>query len=105
MNEEKTIAFRRRQAVRDQVRVAYGAVPVILKGFPESDPVRVKIRQRARAMLVEQGYLTAKEADTLPVNDAITAVLIRLRGEASRADPVRGSAPRSGRRSASSAVS
>ena len=104
MNKEKTIALRRRQAARDQVRVAYGAVPVILQGFPESDPVRVKIRQRARAMLVDQGYLTAEEADTLPVNDAITAVLNRLRGEASRAGLVRGSAPRSARRSAPSAV-
>lgn len=104
MTEDRMLAHRRRQAARDQVRVAYGAVPVILEGFPESDPVRVKIRERARAVLVAQGYLTAEEVDTLPVNDAIAAVLNRLRGEASRGDPVRGSAPRSARRSAPSAV-
>ena len=104
MTEDRMLAHRRRQAARDQVRVAYGAVPVLLEGFPESDPVRVKIRERARAMLVDQGYLTAKEADTLPVNDAITAVLNRLRGKASHADLGRGSAPRSARRSAPSAV-
>jgi hypothetical protein len=105
MTEDRMLAHRRRQAARDQVRVAYGAVPVILEGFPESDPVRVTIRERARAVLVAQGYLTAEEVDTLPVNDAITTVLNRLRGGASRADPVRGSAPRSDRRSAPSAVS
>ncbi|MGH2616374.1 MAG: hypothetical protein ACRDJC_14115 [Thermomicrobiales bacterium] len=105
MNEDMVMALRRRQAAQDQVRVAYGAVSVILEGFPESDPVRVKIRDRARAMLVEQGYLTVEEVDTLPVKDAITAVLKRLRGEASRAGLVRVSATWSARRSAQSAVS
>ena len=105
MNEDRMMAHRRRQAARDQVRVAYGAVPVILEGFPESDPVRVKIRERARAMLVEQGYLTAEEVDTLPAKAAITTVLNRLRGKASHADLGRVSAPRSARRSAPSAVS
>jgi hypothetical protein len=90
MNKEKTITFRRRQAARDQVRVAYGAVPAILEGFPEGDPVRVKIRERARAMLVDRGYLAAEEVDTLPVNDPITVVLNRLRGETSRAGLERG---------------
>ena len=95
MNEDMmTMALRRREAARDQVRVAYGAVPVILEGFPESDPVRVTIRERARSMLVDQGYLTGEDLDTLPVKDAITAVLKRLRDETSRMDAVRGRALR-----------
>jgi hypothetical protein len=84
MNDDAAMAQQRNQAGRDQVRVAYGAVPVILEAFPESDPVRVKIRESARAMLVAQGYLTAEEMATLPVKEAITVVLKRLRTESSR---------------------
>jgi hypothetical protein len=35
-------------------------------------------------MLVAQGYLTAEEMATLPVKDAITVVLKRLRNASSR---------------------
>jgi hypothetical protein len=48
MNDDAAMAQQRNQAGRDQVRVAYGAVPVILEAFPESDPVRAKIRESAR---------------------------------------------------------
>jgi hypothetical protein len=98
-------ALQRKQAMRDQVRVAYGEVPVVLEVFPVGDPVRLKIRDRARATLVDRGYLTAAEVDTLPLKDAIAAVLTRLRGEAFPADRGRASASPSERRSAPSKVS
>lgn len=80
MDEGASLAQRRNQAGRDQVRVAYGAVPVVLEAFPESDPVRLEIRENARAMLVARGYLTAAELATLPVKEAIAVVLKRTRG-------------------------
>jgi hypothetical protein len=83
MNEDMMTALRRRQMAQEQVRVAYGAVPAILQGFSESDPIRVQIRESARVMLVDWGYLTTEELDSLPVKDAIGAVLNRLCGEAS----------------------
>jgi hypothetical protein len=91
----------RRQAAEDQVRIAYGAVPVILEGLPPDHPVRTTIRDRARVLLVELGYLTEEELRTLPVKDAIVAALRQFRDEIARTDRVRGGAPRSGRRSAS----
>jgi hypothetical protein len=93
--DRMTMARRRRQTVEDQVRVAYGAVPVILKGIPIEHPVRTTIRDRARVLIVEWGYLTAEELGTLSVKDAIAAALRRLRGEIGRADRVRGGATRS----------
>lgn len=94
-----TMALRRQQAAEDQVRIAYGAVPVILEGLPIDHPVRTAIRDRARSLLVQRGYLTAEELGALPVKDAIAAVLRRFRGEIGRADPGVGRAPRSGRKS------
>jgi len=76
----KSIAGLRRQAARDQVRVAYGAVPVVLEGLPAGDPFRTAIRDRARSLLVEMHALTAQELDTLPIEDAIATALRRLRG-------------------------
>ena len=56
MSEDRmTLVFRRKQAARDQVRIAYGAVPVILEGLPADDPFRAAIRDRARSLLVERG--------------------------------------------------
>ena len=86
MNDDAVMAQQRYQTGRDQARADYGAVPVILEAFPEGDPVRVKIRESARATLVGRGYLTADELATLPVKEAITVVLKRLRGEASGAE-------------------
>ena len=79
MTEDRmTMARRRRQTVEDQVRIAYGAVPVILKGIPIDHPVRTTIRDRARVLIVEWGYLTAEELRTLSVKDAIVAALRRF---------------------------
>jgi hypothetical protein len=68
-----------RLAVRDQVRVAYGAVPVILEGLPADDPFRTMLRDRARSWLVTSGALTAEELDTVPLSEAVTTALRRLR--------------------------
>jgi hypothetical protein len=90
MNEATmTMALRRKQAAEDQVRVAYGAVPVILEGLPADDPFRTAIRDRARSLLLELGYLTAEELGALPVKDAIAAVRRRLRNEIGRTGKVR----------------
>lgn len=85
-NDDAATAQRRHQAGRDQVRVAYGAVPVIFESFLESDPVRVRLRASARTMLVAHGYLTLEEMATLPLKEAITIVLKRFRGETSGAE-------------------
>src|SRR4051812_48496982 len=99
MNEDMKVLIRRRtQAARDQVRIAYGAVPVILEGFPADDPFRASLRNRARALLVEEGDLTAEEFCTLPVADAISTTLRRFRDEVSHLD--RSRTPRPGTRSA-----
>ena len=94
--DRKSLVFRRKQAARDQVRIAYGEVPVILEGLPANDPFRAAIRNRARSLLVEHGYLTADELGTLPVKDAITTALGRCRDEIGRTD--QGRAPRPGSR-------
>ncbi len=86
MNEHAVMAERRLRAGRDQVRVAYGAVPALLELFPESDPIRVRLRDSARDMLAAQGYLTVEEMATLPVQAAITTALKRLRDEPSGAE-------------------
>ena len=96
--DRKSLVFRRKQAARDQVRIAYGEVPVILEGLPANDPFRAAIRDRARSLLVEHGYLTADELGTLPVKDAITTALGRCRDEIGRTD--QGRAPRPGSRAA-----
>ena len=93
-----TVVVRHKQLIRDQVRVAYGAVPSSLEALPADDPFRVAIRDRSRSRLVAWGYLTAEELGTLPVKNAIAAALRRLRDEIGRTD--QGRAPRSGRRSA-----
>ncbi len=74
IREARTIANQRRQVARDQVRVAYGALPVILESLAADDPFRAEIRERARLWLIEQGYLTAEELATLHVKDAIAMV-------------------------------
>ena len=78
------MAQRRHEAERIQVRIAYGAGPVILEASPESDPVRVRLRERAHTKLVAQGDLAAEEMATRPLKEAVTVVLKRLRGESSR---------------------
>lgn len=72
-----TMTLQRRQVARDQVRVAYGALPVSLENLAADDPFLAEIRERARSWLIEQGYLTAEQLATLPVKDAITAVMRR----------------------------
>jgi len=69
------------QALRDQVRVAYGTVPLILEALPDDAPIRIKVRDGARAMLMEQGYLTAEELSILPIEDAIRTARQRFRTE------------------------
>jgi hypothetical protein len=73
------------QALRDQVHVAYGTVPLILEALPDDAPIdapiRIKVREGARAMLMEQGYLTAEELSILPIEDAIRTARQRFRTE------------------------
>jgi hypothetical protein len=92
-----TVVVRHKQLVRDQVRVAYGAVPISLEALPADDPIRAAIRDRSRSLLVALGYLTWEGLGTLPVKDAIATALRRCRDELGRTD--QGRAPRSGRRS------
>src|SRR3954470_877310 len=94
--DRKTVVFRRKQAARDQVRIAYGAVPTILEGLPVDDPFRAAIRNRARSLLMELGCLTLEELGTLPVKDAITTALGRCRAETGRTDQGRATQPRRG---------
>jgi hypothetical protein len=96
--DRMTLGFRRKQAVRDQVRIAYGAVPVILEGLQADDPFRAAIRERARPLLVAWGYLTTEELGTLTVKDAIATALRRCHDEIDRTDW--GPAPRPGSRAA-----
>lgn len=72
-----TLNSQRREVARDQVRVAYGALPVVLESLSANDPMRAEIRERARSWLIEQGFLTAEELATLQVKAAITAVMRR----------------------------
>lgn len=78
-DDRGSLAQQYRLAVRDQVRVAYGAVPVILEGLSADDPFRTMIRDRARSWLVKSGALAVEELDTVPLTDAITTALRRLR--------------------------
>src|SRR3954465_11425524 len=94
--DRKTLVFRHNQAARDQVRIAYGAVPTILEGIPVDDPFRAAIRNRARSLLVDLGCLTLEELGTLPVKDAITTALRRCRDETGRTDQGRGPQPGGG---------
>jgi hypothetical protein len=91
-----TLGWRRTQAARDQVRVAYGEVPAILEGLPAEAPFRTAIRERARSLLVAWGCLTTEEIRTLTVKDAMTTALRRCHDEIGRTD--RGRAPRPGSR-------
>ncbi len=72
-----TLSSQRREVARDQVRVAYGALPVSIESLAVDDPFRAQIRERARSWLIEQGYLTAEELATLQVKAAIAAVMRR----------------------------
>ena len=80
----KTALQRMTEAARDRVRVAYGVVPVILEGLPADFPLRVKLREGARSLLQQQGLLTEEELDTLPLKEATTVALRRVRARASR---------------------
>src|SRR3954454_22573208 len=84
--DRKTLVFRHNQAARDQVRVAYGAVPTILEGLPVDDPFRATIRNRARSLLMDLVCLTLEELGPLPVKDSISTALGRLRYETGRTD-------------------
>ena len=97
-DDRMTLGVRRTQAARDQVRIAYGAVPEVLEVLPADDPFRAAIRDRARLRLVERGYLTPAELGALPVEDAITMALRRCHHESGRTD--RGRAPRPASRAA-----
>lgn len=96
-DERRTVVVRTRQAVRDQVRVTYGAVPISLEDLPADDPIRAAIRDQARSLLVERGYLSDEELRTFPVQTTIVAALHRWRDEMDHTDLER--APRTERRS------
>jgi len=65
----------------DQVRRAYGDAPSVLADLPSDDPHLATLRENARASLLNQGYLTEEELDTLPVDEAIDAAQRRLRAQ------------------------
>ena len=77
---ERAAARTRLAMLADQVRVAYGTVPVILAGLPSDHPFRIRIREDACALLLGKGYLTEAELGTLSVTEATLAALQRLRG-------------------------
>jgi hypothetical protein len=66
----------------DQVRRAYGIVPIELSDLPSDDPQLVELRESARASLLKQGSLTDDELGTLSVDAAIETALRRLREQA-----------------------
>jgi hypothetical protein len=76
-----------KSATVDRVRVAYGAVPVILEKLPSDFPLRAKLRDEARQLLRQQGLLTEAELDSLPITEAIRLVLQRVHDRSSRPGP------------------
>ena len=70
------------RALPDQIRRAYGEVPIELADLPGDDPQIGTLRESARASLIARGHLRQDELDTLPVDDAIGVALQRLRNEA-----------------------
>jgi hypothetical protein len=65
----------------EQVRRAYGVVPIELADLSSGDPQLAEIRESARASLQKQGYLTQDELDTLSSDAAIAVVMDRLRDQ------------------------
>jgi hypothetical protein len=65
----------------DQIRRAYGDAPSVLADLPSDDPHLAALRENARVSLLNQGYLTEEELDTLPVDEAIEAAQQRLRAQ------------------------
>ena len=65
----------------DQIRRAYGDAPSVLADLSSDDPHLAAVRENARASLLNQGYLTEEELDTLPVDEAIEAAQQRLRAQ------------------------
>ena len=63
----------------DQVRRAYADAPSVLADLPSDDPHLAALRENARASLLNQGYLTEEDLDTLPVDEAIEVAQQRLR--------------------------
>ena len=61
----------------DHVRRAYGELPEQPASRRGNEPSPDEIRQGARASLIERGHLTAKELDTIPVDEAIRVALQR----------------------------
>jgi hypothetical protein len=69
------------RTVPDQVRRAYGDEPSQRENRPEDDPLLAESREKARTSLVDKGLLTREEFDTLPVDEATSAALQRLRDQ------------------------
>jgi hypothetical protein len=69
------------KSLPDQIRRAYGDAPSVLADLPSDDPHLAAVRENARASLLKQEYLTEKELDTLPVEEAIATALQRLRAQ------------------------
>src|SRR5918993_1977106 len=69
------------KSLPDQIRRAYGDAPSVLADLPSDDPHLAAFRENARASLLKQEYLTEKELDTLPVEEAIATALQRLRAQ------------------------
>src|SRR5215207_8108533 len=66
----------------DQVRAAYGQVPIELSDLASDDPQLAQLRESARASLVKHDRLTEDELNTLPVDKAVDVAVQRLRDQA-----------------------
>ena len=66
----------------DQVRTAYGQVPIELSDLASDDPQLAQIRESARASFVKHDRLTEEELNTLPVDEAVAVAVQRLRDQA-----------------------
>ena len=66
----------------DQVRTAYGHVPVELSDLSSDDPQLAQMRESARASLIKHDRLTQEELNTLPIEEAIDVAVQRLRDQA-----------------------
>ena len=71
------------KSLPERVRRAYGDPPAILADLPSDDPHLAEVQAQARASLLNQGYLTEEEIDTLPASEALEAAQHRLREQIS----------------------
>jgi hypothetical protein len=67
------------RSVPDQIRRAHGDVPAQVGGGSADEALLAETRAKARASLIDKGLLTPEEIDSLPVTEATSVALERLR--------------------------